>query len=138
MKLVAISRVKNELDIIEAFVRHHSQYFNTLIVLDDGSSDGTYEVLQALQAAGLPLVLMREPSVGYEQSRYMTRLLRMAVDQFGADWIMPLDADDFVEPHHAAPLAQLLHAREPALLKVSWNNFVWRCEDDEDAERNPI
>ena len=53
MKLVAIARVKNELDIIEAFVRHHVQHFDKLIVLDDGSSDGTYEVLHQLQSLSI-------------------------------------------------------------------------------------
>jgi len=50
MKLIAIGRVKDELDIIEPFVRHHAHYFDTHIVLDDGSSDGTYEVLQELDS----------------------------------------------------------------------------------------
>ena len=68
-------------------------------MLDDGSSGRTYgEVLRSLQAAGLPVVLLREPTVGYEQRRYMTLLLRMAVDQFGADWVAPLDAVEFIEP----------------------------------------
>jgi hypothetical protein len=90
MKLVAVTRVKNEIDIIEAFVRHHIRYFDKLIILDDGSDD-TYNVLKSLRAAGLPLVLLRDPVVGYEQSRYMTLLLRMAVYQFGADWVAPID-----------------------------------------------
>jgi hypothetical protein len=42
MKLVAIARVKNELDIVEAFVSHHAQHFNKIILLDDGSSDGPF------------------------------------------------------------------------------------------------
>src|SRR5262249_25267225 len=75
MKLIAISRVKNEADIIEAFVRHHAQHFDTLIVLDDGSTDSTYGILQSLLAEGIPLTLLREASVGNEQARYMTRLL---------------------------------------------------------------
>ena len=57
MKSIAISRVRNEFDIIEAFVRHHAHHFEKLIILDDGSTDGTYEVLLSLQTAGLPLVL---------------------------------------------------------------------------------
>jgi hypothetical protein len=138
MNLVAISWVKNEVDIIEAFIRHHSHYFNKHIVIDDGSSDGTYEVLRSLEAAGLPLVLTREPSVGYQQSRSMTRLLHMAVDHFHADWIMPLDADEFVEPEEGATLAQTLQSRPPELLTVSWDNFVWRPEDDERKEPNPV
>src|SRR3982074_612552 len=107
MNLVAVSRVKNEIDIIEAFVRHHARHFDR-IVLDDGSTDGTYEALQTLQEAGLPVVPLREPSVGYEQNLYMTRLLRMAFDQFGADSVAPLDADVFVEPAPGASLAHML------------------------------
>src|SRR5215470_3788379 len=99
MKLVAVSWVRNEIDIIEAFVRHNARHVDKLIVLDDGSTDGTYDVLRSLRSAGLPLVLMREPSTGIEHGRQMTRLLHMAVQQFGADWIVPLDADEFIEPH---------------------------------------
>jgi hypothetical protein len=75
MKLVAISRVKNESDIIEAFVRHHAYHFDTHLVLDDGSSDGTCEVLQKLKLAGLPLVIIRQPSVGYEQRQIHDELV---------------------------------------------------------------
>jgi Glycosyl transferase family 2/Alpha 1,4-glycosyltransferase conserved region len=138
MTLIAISRVKNELDIIEAFVRHHAHSFEKLIVLDDGSTDGTLDILKALQAAGLPLVLICEPSVGYEQGRYMSRLMRMAVDQYGADWIVPLDADEFLEPADGMTLAQALEGRPPELLKVVWHTFVWRREDDASAEANPV
>src|SRR5436190_589434 len=137
MHLIAISTVKNEQDIIEAFVRHHAHYFNTLIVIDDGSTDGTFEVLRSLQTAGLPLVLMREPSVGFEQARYMTRLLRMAVNDFRADWVVPLDADEFIEPEEGASLAQMLHARDCELLKITWSNFAWRPDDDQ-TELNPV
>ena len=43
-------------------------------------------------------MVLRQRTVGYEQSRHMTRLMHMAVDQFGADWVVPLDADEFIEP----------------------------------------
>jgi glycosyltransferase involved in cell wall biosynthesis len=58
MKLVAVCRVRNEVDIVEAFVRHHCAYFHKLIVLDDGSTDQTLQVLRALQADGLPVVVL--------------------------------------------------------------------------------
>ena len=89
MKLVAIARVKNEFDIIEAFVRHHVQHFDKLIVLDDGSSDGTYEVCSSCNRSSATFVVLRQPTIGYMQHEYMTLLLRMAIDEFGADWVAP-------------------------------------------------
>jgi hypothetical protein len=138
MKLIAVSRVKNEIDIIEAFVRHHARHFDKLIILDDGSTDGTYDMLQCLRDAGLPQVLLREASVGYEQSRYMTRLLHVAAQQFGADWVAPLDADEFVELPEGTTLAALLAARDAAPVALRWSNFVWPSEGDTDHELNPV
>jgi glycosyltransferase involved in cell wall biosynthesis len=138
MKLVAVSRVQNEADIIEAFIRHHAAYFQKLIVLDDGSSDGTYGALQSLQAEGLPLVVLQSSTVGYEQSRYMTRLLRIAVDQFGADWIVPLDADEFVEPEDGKTLEDVLSGQEEIVFSIAWHNFEWRSDDADHIEPNPV
>ena len=138
MKLIAISRVKDELDIIEPFIRHHAHYFDTHIVLDDGSSDGTYEVLQKLKLSGLPLVVIREPSVGYAQRQYMTNLLRLAVRDFDADWVMALDADEFLETSDQSSLADVLCSRKPELLTIPWNNFVWSADQDERKEANPV
>ncbi|WP_424812881.1 glycosyltransferase family 2 protein [Roseococcus sp. YIM B11640] len=136
MKLIAIGRVYNEADIIESFVRHHAFYFDTVIILDDGSTDGTFEALCALRDEGLPLVVLREPTVGYEQSRYMTQLLHMAVDEFGADWVAPLDADEFIEPSEAMDLRDILRDAGPVPLALAWENFTWPPQLS--AEDQPI
>ena len=135
MRLIAVSRVRNEADIIEAFVRHHARYFDLLVIDDDGSTDGTYEMLCSLQVAGLPLDVSRVPVVGYEQSRHMTRLLRTAVDR-RADWVVPLDADEFIEPAEGRTLAEMLAECEPHLLSIPWANFAW--SPDNNAESNPV
>src|SRR3954452_21266957 len=126
MKFIAISRVKNEVDIIEAFVRYHARYFDKLIILDDGSTDGTVDVLKSLRAAGLPLVLLQEAAVGYVQSDYMTKLLHMAVSQLGADWVAPLDADEFLELKGGMTLVEILARQKTSLIRLLWNNFVWK------------
>jgi hypothetical protein len=138
MKLIAVSRVKNEIDIIEPFVRYHARYFDKLIILDDGSTDGTIDILKSLRAAGLPLVLLQESAVGYAQSDYMTKLLRMAVSQFGADWVAPLDADEFLELHCGMTLVEILARQESSLITLPWSNFVWKPEYKESLELNPV
>jgi hypothetical protein len=138
MKLVAISRVKDEADIIEPFIRHHAHTFDVHIVLDDGSSDGTWEILQELEREGLPLVVIRQPSVGYRQRQYMTALMRLAAGRLGADWVVPLDADEFLETSGGTSLAELLGDREPRIFTIPWNNFVWSPEQDEHRQPNPV
>src|SRR5262249_61452418 len=118
MKLVAVCRVRNEVDIVEAFVRHHCAHFHKLVILDDGSTDQTLPVLRALQSEGLPLVVLFEQAVAYEQSRYMTQLMRLAVDQLGADWGAPLDADEFIEPPAGATLTEALAGRRARPIPV--------------------
>jgi hypothetical protein len=59
MRLVAASRVLNEDDILEAFVRHHAALVDHHIFLDNGSSDRSLAILRALQAEGLPLTVLQ-------------------------------------------------------------------------------
>src|SRR4051812_31657957 len=138
MKIVAVTRVRNEMDIVEAFVRHHARHCDKIVVLDDGSTDGTYELLMDMAEEGLPLVVLSEPVIGYQQSRYMTRLMQAARQKFGADWILPLDADEFVEPRNGMLLSDVLRNQAPGVLELKWSNFVWRPEFEGSGENNPV
>ena len=54
-KIFSITMVKNESDIIESFVRYNINIFNGMIILDNGSTDGTLKILKILESEGLPL-----------------------------------------------------------------------------------
>ncbi len=58
MRVVSVSCVKNEIDVIEASVRHTAAVADHVIVLDNGSNDGTRDVLAALQPDG-PFLRLR-------------------------------------------------------------------------------
>lgn len=64
MRLVAVSAVKNEADIIEAFVRHTRACVDPRPVFDHDSIDGTREILRARPVEGLPLTLFRDDEPG--------------------------------------------------------------------------
>lgn len=90
--------VRNEADVIEAFVRHHAELLDEHVVVDHGSSDGTTELLRSLANEGLPLTLRHERSRVQRQNLILTRLMRRLAAPGGADWVIPLDADEFLVP----------------------------------------
>lgn len=103
MKLVAVSIIKNEADILEAFVRHTHAWVDHHLIFDHDSTDGTREILGALAREGLPLVLFTDDALGNLQQARSNELTRIAAREFGADWVLPLDADEFlVAPSRAA------------------------------------
>ncbi len=137
MNVIAVACVRDEFDVIEAFVRHNLAYANRLIVLDNGSSDGTRDVLDALQGEGLPLDVLSDPSPGKQLSKRMTMLMRdHAVRRHGADWVLPLDADEFVTVAGDGPLVpEGASVDQP--LRLTWLSYLPDVSDDP-AEVNPV
>src|SRR5688572_29754160 len=113
MRLVAVSIVKNEADIIEAFVRHTLAWVDHHLVFDHDSTDGTREILQALQAEGLPLTLFRDDAPGHLQQARSNHLTRLAAESYDADWILPLDTDEVLCGPGRTELEQALQQAGP-------------------------
>lgn len=80
--------VRDEADIIGTVIGHMQGEVDYLIVADNGSTDGTREILEA---AGVEVV--DDPEIGYYQSEKMTALSCRAMRR-GAEWIIPFDADE--------------------------------------------
>jgi glycosyltransferase involved in cell wall biosynthesis len=87
--IVAVARVKDEADIIEATVTRMLAQVDAVVVEDNGSTDGTLDILRAL-----PITVLEDDTVGYYQSRAMTRLAAFAALEMGADRVVPFDADE--------------------------------------------
>jgi len=97
MRLFGASMVRNEADVVEAFVRHNLTVLDGLSIVDNGSLDGTSEILAKLQSEGLPLRVSSDPEPAYRQAETMTRLAREALARDGADFVFALDADEFLK-----------------------------------------
>ncbi len=66
-----------------------------IIVVDDGSTDASLEVLAALQAATLPnLKIISQPNGG------QLAAIRTAITAASGDWLFFMDADDLWKPDH--------------------------------------
>ena len=99
--LAAVTRVLNEDDVVEAFVRHTLAFVDRMILLDNGSTDGTLGILRQLQAEGAPVVLLQSRSVLFSQAQHNTLLYHTADQAFRPDWVLCLDADEFIDARDA-------------------------------------
>lgn len=138
MRLVAVSIVKNEADIIEAFVRHTRAWVDHHLVFDHDSTDGTREILGALQREGLRLTLYTDAALGNLQQARSNFLTRLAAQSFAADWVLPLDADEILTGPGRAALEQILTTTEPDQpVSLPLLNYFPTKEDDE-LVANPV
>jgi glycosyltransferase involved in cell wall biosynthesis len=137
MNVIAVACVRDESDIIEAFVRHNLAQVTRLIVLDNGSGDGTLEILNSLKEEGLHLDIHHDPSPGKYLSQRMTRLMReYAIGRHDADWVLPLDADELVSIRENGSLVpDAADADKP--LELPWRSYLPDSGDDP-TELNPV
>jgi hypothetical protein len=98
MKLVMTLLARDEADIVEAQLKFHlNAGVDFVIATDNLSQDGTTEILESYARDG-HLHLIREESEYLRQADWITRMGRLAATEFGADWVIHSDADEFWWP----------------------------------------
>jgi hypothetical protein len=136
MRVIGVCYFRNESDILEAFIRHTLAYCQTLLLLDHGSSDASPEIVHLLQREGLPLHLVSDPTLGHIEVEQGNRLCQLAAHEFSADWILSLDADEFIQgagDSSFLPEDQV----EPACLKIPMRSY-YPLPEDSRSLLNPV
>src|SRR5215471_12056770 len=95
-RVISLSMVKNEQDIIEPFVRHNLRFVDCMIVLDNGSVDETRTILVECARELGSVIFADSHEFAYKQSERMTRFLHGCQSAFFADFVLLLDADEFI------------------------------------------
>ena len=100
MTLVMTLVVRDEEDVIEAnLLAHRALGVDRFLVLDNGSTDRTPEILDRWRRAGRAEVLTEPDATTAEVfQEWLTRLARIAIGDLGADWVIHNDADEFWWP----------------------------------------
>ncbi len=95
MRLAMNLLIKNEADIIEDNIRFHArQGVDCFVVMDNGSDDGTRDIVSALQQE-FDIHLIDRPQLDYQQSNWKTEMAKISRSRLGADWSIANDADEF-------------------------------------------
>ncbi|MCB0916098.1 MAG: glycosyltransferase family 2 protein [Actinobacteria bacterium] len=129
--------VKNEADIIEAFVRHNLGYLDELHVVDNGSTDGTWEILQALAAEAPRLRVGQDFRTDHPQEHLMSALLAEWPEP-RPDWVFCLDADELISAGSRAAFDAAVGSWSGAECVTLWWDFYVPTAADDAAEPNPI
>ena len=130
MKLVMTLLVRDEADIVDAQIAYHLHAgVDFVVATDNRSEDATTEILERYAREGV-LHLIREPGDDLRQSEWVTRMARLAATDFGADWVLNADADEFWLARGAS-LKELLGAVPGRFgaVRGAWRNFVPRPDD---------
>ena len=122
-KIFIVSRAKNESDIIESFCRYNLTYCDGMFIQDNGSSDNTLEILQKLIDEGLPIFLTQNCSNLDRANK--------AIDEYGADLIIPLDTDEFLYHIDGINPRDTLEAmHEDVEYQAIWRTYIYEKEPD--------
>jgi len=93
MKIFALMLVKDEIDVIDAVIEHARGWADRIIVLDTGSTDGTWQRLQSLDDG--QLVAWKQTAEPYHDSLRADMLAHFRHEAAPGDWWCKLDADEF-------------------------------------------
>jgi hypothetical protein len=124
-RVIGLTMVKNEQDIIEPMLRHNAALLDAMIVLDNGSVDDTRLIALSLSRELGNVVVTDSPGFGYTQGERMTRLLHAAQGSYLADFVLFLDADEFIGATDRAAFHAALDSIPPGGSgAMQWRNFV--------------
>ena len=130
MKLVMTLVVRDEADVVDAQIAYHlNAGVDFVVAADHESRDGSTDVLESYSRDGF---LRRMPVQGARRDPvWRTDLARLAVKEYGANWVLDSETDEFWLPR-AESIKDVLLAIPPrygvvqALVRV----FLPRPDDD--------
>ena len=95
MQDIIVTCCRDEVDVIETFVNFYLKMgFDHIYIVDNGSTDGTLDVIKSLIARGKPVTLKEDGRRGYE--KYLTEHYHDAARDRDARWVFFIDSDEFI------------------------------------------
>lgn len=139
MKIVGMIPVYNESDIIESNIEHLVSQGIDLVILDNASTDGSYEICSRYVGKGV-ISLEKLETERYELGLLLERIYRMALAH-KPDWVLLSDADTFLEsPYCKLTLKGAIESDDHnGHNLIRFNNFeFWPTERDRNSSESDV
>jgi glycosyltransferase involved in cell wall biosynthesis len=91
MLIIGLMMCKDEVDIIKRTLDENSKFVDGFVILDNGSTDGTLEIIKKH-----PSVLEVIEDNGEFDERRLLKIMFQFADKYKADWYLEVDADEIV------------------------------------------
>lgn len=124
MKLTVLSYIGAEDDIVQAFTEHTLRFADSLIAVSTVEGP-TRAFLHQLEQTEAPVRVVDHRPAYHDQHEILSALVPDASDS--TDWILPLDADEFVAGDIRSALSMADGTRIHAL---AWKTYVPTTDDD--------
>ena len=137
-KIIAVAKVLNESDIIESFVRYNLTYCDGILIYEGNRSfDNTAGIIRNLMSEGLPVYSadnIADKGSLRDVKDYLSLHVAMAhkaIGEYGADLVVPLDADEFLYQIDGVNPREALEAMsEDVEYQAIWRTYVYEKEPD--------
>jgi len=136
---VRMMAVYNEIDVLPQNIAWYERLGIRTVVVDNGSTDGSYEYCREALACGAIDRLERLPTAEFEWLTLLGRLHRLA-RELRPDWLMLTAADEFFETADGGDLGVALREdlRSGYNLIKFFNMEFWMTERDVPSDPNPL
>ncbi len=131
--------VYNEADMVGQVIEHLTSQGIKLVVLDNGSTDGSFEIIKHYVSKDI-LSVQRIVTEKFELTLMLRKLFAMAIEQ-NPDWILLSGADEFLEsPYRGFSLNKaIMIEAERGYNLIQFNNFeFFPAEIDHDSQEKDV
>lgn len=128
VRIYAICLIKNEADVIADCLKHALQFCDRIFVLDNGSTDGTWQIVNSLADHHHQIIIEGQASETFRDGMRSIVYNRHHQELSDQDWWLRLDADEFLVADPRPTLAKA--NREHADFVTAWQLQFYYTDAD--------
>jgi len=117
--------IRDEKPFLNQWFEKVIQYADELVIIDNGSKDGTWEIVQFLKAGpdGGPKIIVEQADPAIIPELGFSFLKNRAAQLATCDWIHSLDADECLDPKQTGLLKPFLKYCKPDVVSVVTRSY---------------